>query len=79
MVTINDYIKEIRKSAERRIEAERHNYERGKSDCKAGYYDKWYRYNTAQDGRAYDLGWTEQNAETQNETVQFIACSNNQQ
>lgn len=79
MTTINDYIKEIRKSMERRIEAERHNYERGKSDCKAGYYDKWYRYNTPQDGRAYDLGWTEQNAETQNEKVQFIECSNGNQ
>lgn len=21
-----------------------------------GYYDKWYRYNRADDGRAYDLG-----------------------
>lgn len=78
MATINDYIKEMRKSMERRIDVEKHNYERGKSDCKAGFYDKWYRYNTPHDGRAYDLGWQEQNAETQNETVQFIEYSTNQ-
>ena len=23
---------------------------------KVGYYDKWYRYNRADEGRAYDLG-----------------------
>lgn len=77
MKKLEDYINEIKKDAEYRISAAKKHYECGKSDCKAGYYDKWYRYNTPQDGRAYDLGWMEQNAETQNETVQFIECSNN--
>ena len=29
---------------------------RGYSDRKAGYYDKWYRYNRADDGAEYDRG-----------------------
>lgn len=41
-------------------------------DCQAGVYDKWYRYNAANDGMAYDLGWTEQNKTTQNGVVRFI-------
>lgn len=28
----------------------------GYSDRMAGYYDKWYRYNHSDCGRAYDLG-----------------------
>lgn len=28
----------------------------GYSDRMAGYYDKWYRYNHADEGRAYDEG-----------------------
>ena len=30
--------------------------ERGYKDRKAGFYDKWYRYNRADDGAAYDKG-----------------------
>lgn len=29
---------------------------RGMKDRLAGYYDKWYRYNRADDGAAYDAG-----------------------
>lgn len=36
------------------------NYEkdeqRGYEDRMAGYYDKWYRYNRLDEGKAYDLG-----------------------
>ena len=41
-------------------------------DCENGIYDKWYRYNTYQDGRAYDIGWMEVNEEVQNENVRFL-------
>ena len=30
--------------------------QKGYTDRKAGYYDKWYRYNRADDGAAYDAG-----------------------
>lgn len=30
--------------------------QRGYNDRKAGFYDKWYRYNRADDGAAYDRG-----------------------
>lgn len=29
---------------------------RGYSDRKAGFYDKWFRYNRKDDGAAYDRG-----------------------
>ena len=29
---------------------------RGYRDRKAGYYDKWFRYNRADEGAAYDAG-----------------------
>lgn len=47
-------------------------YEMGKEDCRRGVYDKWYRYNHKDDGRAYDLGWMEENQVIQNEVVKFI-------
>lgn len=31
----------------------------GYSDRMAGYYDKWYRYNHSDSGRAYDIGVNE--------------------
>ena len=31
-------------------------FEAGKRDRMAGYYDKWYRYNHKDDGAAYDDG-----------------------
>ena len=30
--------------------------EAGQRDGKTGVYDKWYRYNRADDGEAYDIG-----------------------
>ena len=72
MTTIDSYIKQIHEEAKSREVAARRHYEAGKCDCQAGYYDKWYRYNTRNDGLAYDLGWTEQNKETQNGVVRFI-------
>ena len=62
----------IEHEAEERIVCALKHYEAGKRDCKNGIYDKWYRYNTHQDGRAYDIGWTEANEEIQNETVRFL-------
>lgn len=47
-------------------------FEKGIADCKAGIYDKWFRYNRDDDGARYDAGWTHQNLETQNECVMFI-------
>jgi len=29
---------------------------RGYSDRKAGFYDKWFRYNRPDDGASYDIG-----------------------
>lgn len=72
MTTIDDYIKQIHEEAKSREGAARRHYEAGKRDCQAGVYDKWYRYNTRNDGLAYNLGWTEQNKETQNGVVRFI-------
>ena len=47
-------------------------YKAGRRDCKAGVYDKWYRYNRKQDGRAYDKGWCDQNKTTKCESVVFL-------
>lgn len=45
---------------------------KGMRDCKAGVYDKWYRYHREDDGAAYDMGWVRQNERTQCENVEFI-------
>lgn len=63
---------QIMKDAETRVETARHDYKCGMRDCKAGIFDKWFRYNHADNGRAYEIGWMEQNEETNNEHVQFI-------
>ena len=55
-----------------RIEQARHDYNRGMEDCRAGIYEKWYRYNHSDDGRAYDTGWMEQNRETKVENIKFV-------
>ncbi len=34
----------------------RQDEEQGYKDRKAGFYDKWYRYNRQDDGAAYDRG-----------------------
>lgn len=41
-----------------------------------GYYDKWYRYNRADEGRAYDLGcWLAANTANCKELFQIIECA----
>ena len=32
-------------------------YRAGFNDAKAGYYDKWYRYNSKDNGFSYDCGF----------------------
>lgn len=66
------YVENTRKECEHRIELAMKHYEAGKCDCNQGIYNKWYRYHTEYGGRAYDLGWVEQNKQTQNEKVLFI-------
>lgn len=76
MKTIDDLTQELTAAAQKRlaaqIETARHDYQEGMNDCKNGIYDKWFRYNHSDSGRAYDLGWMKQNETTQNETVSFI-------
>ena len=47
--TAEELLEEYRKTAEKDII---HGYE----ERMVGYYDKWYRYSRADEGRAYDLG-----------------------
>lgn len=49
MLSISELDKFYLETAEKDIKA-------GYRDRMAGYYDKWYRYNHADEGRAYDLG-----------------------
>ena len=60
---------DIDKMEQKRIKRDR---KAGCSDCKAGYYDKWYRYNRKDGGKAYDEGWQEQNSRQYTETLVFI-------
>lgn len=38
------------------IKTAKKDIENGYKERMVGYYDKWYRYNRADEGRAYDLG-----------------------
>ena len=49
MISISELDKFYLETAEKDIRA-------GYKDRMVGYYDKWYRYNHADEGRAYDLG-----------------------
>ena len=41
-----------------------------------GYYDKWYRYNRADEGRAYDMGvWLAANTDGCKELFDIIECA----
>lgn len=44
----------------------------GKRDKKAGYYDKWYRYCRKDDGAAYDSGF---NSVETIKPILIIECS----
>lgn len=46
-------------------------YEAGKQDHKAGYYDKWYRWNRKDDGEAYDLGFSSVKSDND---IKIIEC-----
>lgn len=35
----------------------RKDYQAGRMDRRFGIYDKWYRYNHRDEGKAYDEGW----------------------
>lgn len=48
-LTAEQLNEEYRKTAKKDIE-------NGFKDRKVGYYDKWYRYSRADEGRAYDEG-----------------------
>lgn len=41
-------------------------FEAGQRDAKAGFYDKWYRYNAQDGGAEYDRGWQESKKEGMN-------------
>lgn len=43
----------------------------GKRDRAAGYYDKWYRWNRKDDGRAYDEGF---NSISNDKDINIIEC-----
>jgi hypothetical protein len=47
----------------------------GFNDRKAGYYDKWYRYNRADSGAAYDKGCTRAAADNCPEHFTLIEVS----
>lgn len=72
MTTLEELKQEIFNEAQNAIEIAEKDFNAGKADCKTGIYDKWYRYNHKDDGRAYDLGWMWQNKETKNDKVRFI-------
>lgn len=38
------------------LDTARKDIKRGYDERMVGYYDKWYRYNHADEGRAYDMG-----------------------
>lgn len=56
-------------------EAESKDESYGYRDRKAGYYDKWYRYNRRDGGEAYDRGQKRAVRDGAPERVVFIECS----
>lgn len=62
----------IVEEAKAKIKQAEHDFRQAEEDCRNGVYDKWFRYHRSDDGKAYDLGWMNQNKETQNEIVKFI-------
>jgi len=49
-------------------------YNAGKRDRKAGYYDKWYRWNRSDNGYAYDEGTKDAVLEGCGEDFSIIEC-----
>lgn len=59
------------------IETAMHDIKEGFNQRMVGYYDKWYRYNHADEGRAYDLGVKRALQEAKCEdTMNIIECIN---
>lgn len=58
--TIEDIINDINKDTEKRIANAKHDYERGKRDCKRGIYDEFYKNHRRDEGYAYVCGWRSQ-------------------
>jgi hypothetical protein len=50
-------------------------FENGQKDKKAGYYDKWYRWNRKDDGKAYDDGFN--SVSTDALEINIIECMHN--
>ena len=72
MKKLEQYIEQLNKQHQERIEIVKNDYEKGQIDCRAGIYDKFYRYNITDDGQSYDLGWTNEHEFVQNEIVKFL-------
>ena len=77
--------KDLIQEAEKAIKREEEQLERGRrglqamkdeltgmADCKAGIFDKWYRYHKKDEGFAYNAGWHNMNNFVKNEKVNFI-------
>lgn len=71
---IEDRLEQISKRRRRVLNISRalRDQEYARMDCIGGVYDKFYRYNRADDGQAYDKAWRAQNQITRNETVTFL-------
>lgn len=71
---IEDRLEQISKRRRRVLNISRalRDQEYARMDCIGGVYDKFYRYNRADDGQAYDKAWRAQNQITRNEKVTFL-------
>ena len=76
MTSLDLLKQDIMDKANAKIEQAERDYNHGANDCKLGVFDKWYRYNRDDDGRAYETGWVAQNKTTQNDTVIFLYDKN---
>lgn len=71
---VEDRLEQISKRRRRVLNISRalRDQEYARMDCIGGVYDKFYRYNRADDGQAYDKAWRAQNQITRNEKVTFL-------
>ena len=71
-MTLQDLFASIDIEAHTKKAVAEKDYKAGEADCKAGVFDKWYRYNRKDDGLAYNFGWLNANRTIQNDKVSFI-------
>lgn len=71
-MTLQDLFASIDIEAQTKKAVAEKDYHAGESDCNAGYYDKWYRYNRKDEGFAYISGWMHANRTVKNEKVTFV-------